>query len=414
MIKTMFNGRNTSNHGLLLWSFIVLIIAVSFASFTTISNYVMYPIWALWLSYILRLSSVLSKDEKVFVKVSFVFLAIVCFYLIIGYSSMKIGLLLREINWIMAGVVAVYAVKTFSSKELSSTYFFMTICLILLMIVYVILGREIMSVDEEMTATVDSAWYGSLFMLLSGLSLIVFLNIRKLVPRFLSLVALFLTIYLNFFVFQRGTVVLFTMAELGLILVFILKNRTLITSLSIIIIIFVVITLPTDNMITLFDWLAQVSPSERLSVRFDQISLALRYEDINAGGGSLAGRNSLLEISWGTFTSSIGHFFFGAGEHANNNMVIGHHSFILDTLAKYGVMGGVLMFVYFKKQYQIIMAYLDRKKNWSLYMQCAVVFAFYVFRNYFGSLATDFTNLFLLLFFPLTLQIINYYKIIEK
>ena len=166
----------------------------------------------------------------------------------------------------------------------------------------------------------------------------------------------------------------------------------------------------SENLIRITNWLADVSPSDRVSDRFSQISMAIAYEDVAANRGSLSGRNELMALSWNTFTSSFSHILFGAGEHAEDDTVIGHHSFILDTLACYGIVGGSILFFYFKKQYQIFMSYLDRKKNWALYMQCAIVFMFYVFRNFYGQVAYALVNFVFLLFFPLTFKLIKYYK----
>jgi hypothetical protein len=225
-----------------------------------------------------------------------------------------------------------------------------------------------------------------------------------------AIVVLLLTLYVNFFILQRGINVVFTMAELGIILVFVLKRKPLIFIFSIIIIAFAIYVYASGRLVDIFDWLAEIIPSERLSKRFHEISTALFWEDIEASSGSLSGRNRLMGVSWDTFTSSIGHFVFGAGEHYGDNTIIGHHSFFIDTLARYGIIGGVMMFVYFKKQFQIIMAYLDKKTEWALYMQCAVVFLFYVLRNFYGVVTNAVANLVILALFPLTFQIIHYNK----
>ena len=247
-------------------------------------------------------------------------------------------------------------------------------------------------------------------MLLSGLSLIVFMQVKSWFPRIIALGVLLLTLYLNFFILQRGTNVVFTLAEIGMILVFIFKRKTLVFFFSVVVVIVAIYAYITGFYINMFDWLADIIPSERLAIRFREISTALYYENLEASTGSLSARNRLMNVSWDTFTSSIGHFVFGAGEHSKDNTIIGHHSFFIDTLARYGIIGGALMFVYFKKQYQIIMSYLDKKAEWALYMQCAIVFLFYVLRNFYGLLANDVANLIILVFFPLTFQIIHYYK----
>lgn len=411
MKKTVFYSRSRGSHPLLLVSLLILILATVFSGFTDYSNYIIMPLWAIWLAYVVSEREGFSKNEKTFVIVSFAYLALVFIYRFVGYSSMVLLGLLENLNWIMAGVVAIYVMKKFSERELSTTYQVLAISLFALMLVFIRQGRGSLAIGDDYEAvSVANAWYGSLFMLLSGLSLIVFLNVKKFLPRFVAIVVLILTVYLNIGILQRGTNVIMTAAELALILLFLVKRKSVTIPILVVIAIFVVFAFSSDNMVYIFDWLSQVSPSERLARRFEEISMAMAYESIEAGGGSFSARGDLMATSWNTFSSSFGHIIFGAGEHAGSNNVIGHHSFFLDTLARYGVIGGGLIFVYFLKQYQIMMSYLDRNKEWALYMQCTIVFAFYVLRNFYGEVAYTLVNFVVLLFFPLTFQLIHYYQ----
>ena len=406
-----FVSQGVGKHTLLLVSFLIIIIAWTFATFTHYSNYVAYPMLALWLIQVLSLTKLLSKNERTFIRVSLLYLMIVIFYWLIGYSKTIIGDVLVSTSWILTGVFAIYAMKLFNERELSVIYITILLSAFILIYFFIKMGRTLLAMDEAgEAALVTSAWYGSLFMLLSGLSLILFIHVKKLFVRIVALILLLLTLYLNIIVLQRGTNVIFTMALVGIILVFTLKNKSLVVLLTIIIGLLSVFIYSSGLLVNMFDWIADVVPSERLASRFHEISIALYYEDIKASRGSLSGRSDLIGVSWETFTSGIGHFIFGVGEHFGDNMIIGHHSFFIDTLARYGIIGGAVMFVYFKKQYQIIMSELDKKTDWALYMQCAAVFIFYVLRNFYGQVAYALVNIFILMFFPLTFQIIKYFK----
>ena len=353
----------------------------------------------------------MAKDEITFVKVSFFLLAIIFFYALIGYSSINSLELIVYFNWIMAGVIAVYTMRLFSGHELNTIYYVLFISLLILMFVYTIEGAEIRAVGDALEAKdVAQAWYGSLLMLFSGLSLIVVLNVKKKLLQVISLLIIFMALYINVFVLQRGTNVIMTMAEMAMILVFLFKKKSVVITISVIFAILLGFAFFSDNLIRFCDWLAQVSPSDRLSYRFNQIALALMYEDMEASSGSMGARSELMNNSWNTFTSSFSSLLFGAGEHTASNEIVGHHSFILDTLANYGLIGGTLIYVYFKKQYHIIMSYLDQKREWALFMQCAVVFLFYVLRNFYGVFSFALVNFVILMFFPLTFQLIRHYS----
>lgn len=411
MRKTLFYIKSHKSHTFLLVSFLIMIFGLSVASFTNYSNFLLFPVFALWIPVVFTSGNTLSKNERSFIRASFLFMAIFLAYWLVGYSSVVTGEVLRVIGWIMTGMIPVYALKIFSERELSFIYFVMTLAIVVLLYFFIREGEMVALIeDQNEAALVANAWYGSLYMLLSGLSLIVLMHVKSLYIRIIALVVLILTFYLNIFILQRGTNVIFTIAELGMILLMLLKRKIWVYSLSIVVLIATIYVYFSGALINIFDWLANVVPSDRLASRFNDISTALSYADMEASGGSLSGRNRLMGISWDTFTSNFGYFIFGAGEHYGSNKIIGHHSFFLDTLAQYGIIGGAIMFFYFKKQYQIIMSVLDKKTEWALFMQCAVVFLFYFLRNLYGSMSTALVNLFMLAFFPLTIQIILFYK----
>lgn len=365
---------------------------------------------ALWVPFMIN-NKTLTKQDRSFVRVSAALLFILVFYSMSGYSSMGRTPLLRNISWMIVGIMSIYTMSYFSGFEKKVLVIVLTITIVLLLISFIREGQSIAAFgDKEDASMAAGTLYGSMFMLLSGISLIALLKIKAWLPRVVSLMILLLTLYLNVAILQRGTNVIFTVAELLLIILFNAKNRVFVgvTSVAVLVMFFVFVS--SDLLIDLFDWLASVSSSQRLADRFNQISLALTYEDIESGGGSFAARYELIMISWNTFTSSIGHFIFGAGEHWMTNNIIGHHSFIVDTLARYGIIGGTLLFIYYKNQYQIINSIINKKTEWSLFMQCNVVFVFYVLRNFYGNLSSATVIVIMLLYFPLVLNLIKSYN----
>lgn len=208
---------------------------------------------------------------------------------------------------------------------------------------------------------------------------------------------------------QRATNVLLTGLEVLFILVFNIKRNWLVWFLSLSLLIVSSFLYFSGYLISVFEWLASVTP-DRVSDRMQTIVYALMYGDIDAGGGSLTRRSELLKVSWETFTSSISSFMFGVGEHKGFNNVIGNHSFILDTLASYGMMGGIFLFVFYKTQFQIMSENLDRSSDRVLFLQVMVVYLFYLIRNYYGKIANSCVSFLILIYIPLAIQIIYNYK----
>ena len=411
MPNITINNQSTKKHSLLLISLIVLIIALFFSDFTTYSNYIILPIMALWVPFMIG-NTTLTKQERTFFRVSIALLFIIVFYSMLGYSNMGRNPLLRNVSWMIVGIMSIYAMKIFSDFEKKVLFVVLTITIVLLLISFIGVGQAMAAFgDKEDASMAAGTWYGSMFMLLSGISLIAVLRMKAWLPRIASFLILLLTLYLNIAILQRGTNVIFTVAELFLVILFNVKNKTLIGIGSVAIIVALIVFVSSDLLIDLFDWLASVSSSQRLASRFQQISMALTYESIESGGGSFEARYELIMISWNTFTSSIGHFIFGAGEHWMTNNIIGHHSFIVDTLARYGIIGGALLFVYYKKQYQIMFSIITKKTEWALFMQCTVVFLFYLLRNFYGNVSAATVVVIMLIYFPLVLNLIINHKI---
>lgn len=406
---------NGKSHTFLLLATMVMIVTLWFQSFHTYTSYVVLPIVALWVPFIVAMFDKLCKNERAFVIVSIIYMLMALLYNSVGYSRINILGVIRIITWMMSGVIPLYVLKMFTVKELNRLYVVFLVSELFLLYLFAILGHAFVVMDEQRDAiTIASTWQSSLIMLISGISLIFFLHVKHFWFRIISLCLLVLTIYVNVFIFQRGTNFIFSVVEIALIFVFCLKNKIMVRLFSAIVIIFAFVVYASDSLVLFFEWLADVSPSDRLADRFMAISYAIQYEDISAGGGSLSARDRLIGVSWNTFTSNFINFLFGAGEHLSDNTIIGHHSMIIDTLASYGILGGVLFFIYFKKQYQLLMSNIDKKTDWAFYWQCSVVYVIYLLRNFYGSCATANVNILLMLFFPLTIRIIQNYKSNKK
>lgn len=407
-----FGGNRKSTHLFQLISLIIIIAALLFANLYRFSNYLAVPLFFAWIPYMFYHRQLLNKVESSYVTVSIILLFLIILYRVLGLSDLNVGYLLRNFNWIMAGVVSVFVIETFSSKELKKLFIAFTIILALYLVIIIRLGGSLLSsIEADAAVVVTYTWMGSMFMLLSGFCLILVLHIKSVRFRVLAIVFFLLITYLNFFILQRGTTAILTLAMLTLIVLLNFSNKIVNRIFIPIIIIFVSITVAsTDLMVQFFDFLTEISPSERLAVRFQQLSLAIQFSDIDASSGSFQSRAELIGISWDTFTSSLQNFLVGVGAHRDDDTIIGNHSFIIDFLASYGILGGVFISIYFIRQYQIMMAGLTKEINYTLFTQCLVVFIFYVLRNFYGSVSTSQTNFTILLYFPLLISIILSYQ----
>lgn len=407
-----FNSRGTSKHTLLFVSLVLLIVFLFFSKYINVSsNFFKIPIMILWLPTMFKLFGSLTKDEKSFVRASVGLLIISLFYIIIGYSDTNRTIAFRVLTWLMTGMISVYAMLLFTDNEKKWLFSIITIVIILSTFFYIRSGYYLINyVEFTGDLATASTWFGSILILLTGVSLISFIYIKSWIPRVISIVIFIMTLYMTFTIMQRGTNVILTVAEIFIILLFNLKNKTVVWTFTGLIAILAILFVSSDFLIALLDWFAGVIPSQRVASRLNQLSTALMYNSIEAGGGSFSARYELIMTSWNTFTSSFIHFIFGAGEHWVTDTIIGHHSFMVDSLARYGIIGGALLFLYYKSQYWIMMSMLNKKTEWALLMQCSVVYFIYLFRNFYGNLTNANSSIVILLYFPLVFHIINCYK----
>lgn len=413
MNNITLNSQLVKKHRLLFLSLVAYIAIFFFASFYNFSNYVLVVVVAIWLPAVFITFQALNRVERNFIIVSVIFLIIDLFYNLVGYSNLSRGFLLRDISWIMSGIISVYAMKLLSNKELSSLFVVISMIIVLFLFVLIRIGSA-MNIAGDDSSEVSNAWNSSMFMLINGFCLMAVIHVKPVLPRLLFALAFLLTLYLNVFILQRATNIIFTIAEIILILIFCLKNKFLIWLFSVVVGVFIVLVVNTDMIISVLDVLSSVVP-DRVAMRLDSIAWALQYESIESGGGSLAVRNNLMVTSWNTFTSGLDTVLFGAGAtRGSGHDVIGQHSFILDTLASYGILGGVLMFLYFKNQYALMMSGLKNERNNVLFSQCVVVFVIYILRNYFGKMAVTNINFVIMIYFPLLINYIQNNKTNNK
>jgi hypothetical protein len=102
-----------------------------------------------------------------------------------------------------------------------------------------------------------------------------------------------------------------------------------------------------SSIATGLDSLSKTVDSKNLSERFSSMASELRGEDADEDT-DLYAREKLYEASWQSFLKSpIGGGFF------NKNLRIGGHSFFLDFLATYGILGSLLLFYCYYKIYKV-------------------------------------------------------------
>lgn len=191
--------------------------------------------------------------------------------------------------------------------------------------------------------------YISAIMLLSGVALIAGMYKKDRKIRLAAFVVAAFCFAFVVFIAQRMIVLVLTVLMYGMILLAVAITRwgkklskkqtiILLVCIGVAVVALVLLAVPILRLVR------NVVSSDRLVKRINQLIRLLKTGDFSEAGGSLAARYELMATSWKTFTASFGNFMIGAGDHRETNEIIGNHSFILDELARYGILFAPITF----------------------------------------------------------------------
>lgn len=190
----------------------------------------------------------------------------------------------------------------------------------------------------------------------------VFLNCKEKATKYLAMVAAFISaIYILGFCLKGSIVVYFLLSLVLQIFAYKTQNTTLffiVLALSAIFA-FVVLNLFKD---AIADFIISVSPSERLTTRLVTL---VDVENEEADIGTITGRTNLYLLSIKTWLSNFINFFIGIGDHRAQLGVkatgIGQHSDLLDSLARYGLLGLIVLFSIFRNYFRYLFSLYNKK-----------------------------------------------------
>lgn len=132
--------------------------------------------------------------------------------------------------------------------------------------------------------------------------------------------------------------------------------------------------------------IADLIPSNKISSRITALSYLINGRDYGNASGSFAQRIQYYALSLNTFYNN---FIIGVGDHKildiNYNSLavkgIGQHSELIDKLARYGIVGAVLVVAIFSKFYKYRLMILKENKGYSIIILVFIMFVIYSINN---------------------------------
>jgi hypothetical protein len=151
--------------------------------------------------------------------------------------------------------------------------------------------------------------------------------------------------------------------------------------------------------------------NERMVARLSDLTYFAQSQDL-FDSGSVGSRMELSLISLHTWFGSFTNFFFGIGEHAVYNVSmaglskagVGQHSQFFDHLARYGLLGGLILYKALKNTFSFV---LRRTRSTKMYNRIFVVFLVFSLYSFLNNSMIGNILFVVFLEFPLVVDIIE-------
>ena len=391
--------KSDNSHVLLLIANVIMAFFVLFPDLNFIVTEILLLVTLIWISSILMYFPRIDKISRKMLFCCFLFFLIVLFYKISGVSAAPWDFAAGYYGWLIAIMVCVVSIQIFPAKQLK----FLEIAILAIVlcgIIYVTIkgNRNMQIMDLEDAISQESAAYGSTIVLFSGICFIAFLQYKKLTYKILYLAAFLIAVYMNFMVMQRGTNVIFTVLMVFLIFIYRKKQHKRVRAILFISFGLLLLVYSTGIYSVVLDYLVENSPSERVADRFHAINIFLQTGDYVQAGSSLYSRTDLTLTSLHTWQRDASSLIFGIGDTRNEN-IIGSHSEIIDTLARYGIIGFFVLLVALFSQFRFFSKMLP--KDNPLRAQVLIIFFIFVLRNIIGNTMISSVSILLFLYMPI-------------
>lgn len=288
----------------------------------------------------------------------FLYIALIFVYKLIGYSSAEWGNYMHQLSFFIPMLLMFLIPDLLSNRQKTLLWW-----LVLAVMVFNIADNIYLSIlypslnsvsrfyqDEEFLASINAG--GSPFytfsLLFFNVCFFVFLNSKKKIKYAALVAAVISAIYILGFCLKASVVVYFLLSLFLQYFAYRTSNRFLfffVIGFTAILGI-AVITVFQDSIV---DFIISVSPDERLTARLVTL---IDAENAEADISIATNRTSLYLLSVETWLSDISNFLFGIGDHraafGAKATGIGQHSDLLDSLARYGLLGLMLLVTIFK------------------------------------------------------------------
>ena len=337
--------------------------------------------------------NLLSINLKKLLSSIIIFILLIFIYSLIGISSASKGYIARYFGWALFSIIGLYLNFIFTEKERKFLFYSLYWSSIISILYFCFVNNVVDLTD---------AYHSTVIMIFNGSMLIFLICSHNIKEKFFAFFGVLIAFCVNTFLLQRSITLLLTLIMFSLIIIYNSKNRWKSAIIIILIIVLLLYIYFSGGYVTIFSMIGEISGSNRIQQRMNWLITVLRNKDFSSMGGSISGRYNLIELSFNTWLASFNNFLFGVGDHRIRNNLIGNHSDIIDTFARFGMFGGSLMIFILIRQFKFIKALKQRKSIIKTY--CIIMYIIYILRMFIGQVYHPAVALQMFIFVPLVFE----------
>ena len=349
--------------------------------------YLYLLLWLIFLPYFFfSLQFEIHKHSRIIVCM-LLWIFLILMYKLIGISTASWG---RYIGYILSFIPFYLMLKIPQSIDLKhkKILFWLVVILMIfniadsirLSMLYPFLNVDNVRDYKDFVQTINlggSAFYNYVLLFTITCYLILLNNDSKKVKIILFGTVILASIYMLFFTNKASTVLYYFMSIVLITFAKINTNKYHFF-ISLFVLLFVLHPLVELYEKELINLIISLSPSQRISIRLVALVSSNELDEST----SIVARENYWMVSLNTWLSSIPNFIFGIGDHfTTGNSAktgIGQHSEFLDSIARYGFVGLILLYYLLKKSF----IYVNSMFNKEIRLQVFAIFVIYLVHGF--------------------------------
>lgn len=329
-------------------------------------------------------------------------------YKLVGFSSAEWGNYMNQLSFFIPILLMVLIPEKLSLKQTRFLWWLMIVVMafniadnIRLSILYPEINAvSRLYLDEDFLSSINAGGtsFYTFSLLFFNICFLVYLNCKEKKIKYLSFaICVLSSIYILVFCLKASVVVYYILSLALQFFAYKTKKPTLFIFVLVFsgLFAFSIIALFQDAIV---DFIVSVSPNERLTARLVTL---IDAENAEANMNTITGRANLYLLSIDTWLSSFPNFIFGIGDHRAAQGAfatgIGQHADLLDSLARYGILGLVSLFLIFKYSFRFILSIFDKKYK----LQLATIFFILILCGFTKGIFSSGVGCVVFLFLPL-------------